>query len=58
METGRHKTGLKLRNTTEELRTHCQCLIRIFEDLGGPAVIASRNLMNLNKLESYVYSEY
>ena len=38
-------TGLKLMNTAEEVQTHCECLIRILEDLGGPAAIASRNLV-------------
>ena len=39
-------TGLKLRNTAEVVQTYCQCLIRILEDLGGPAAIACRNLMS------------
>ena len=38
-------TGLKLRNTAEEVQTHCECLVRILEDLGGPAAIAGRNLV-------------
>ena len=38
------KTGLKLRKTIEEIQTHCYCLVRILEDLGGPAAIVGRNL--------------
>ena len=38
------KTGMKLRKTVEEIQTHCHCLVRILEDLGGPAAIVGRNL--------------
>ena len=38
------KTGLKLRKTVEEIQTHCHCLVRILEDLGGPAAIVGSNL--------------
>ena len=38
------KTGLKLKNTVEEIQTDCHCLVRILEDLGGPAAIVGRNL--------------
>ena len=38
------KTGLKLRKTVEEIQTLCHCLVRILEDLGGPAAIVGRNL--------------
>ena len=38
------KTGLKLRKTVEEIQTHCHCLVRILEDLGGPAAIVGRDL--------------
>ena len=38
------KTGLKLRKTVEEIQTHCNCLVKILEDLGGPAVIVGSNL--------------
>ena len=38
------KTGLKLRKTIEEIQTHCHCLVRILEDLGGPAAIVGSNL--------------
>ena len=38
------KTGLKLRKTVEEIQTLCHCLVRILEDLGGPAAIVGRDL--------------
>ena len=38
------KTGLKLRKTVEEIQTHYHCLVRILEDLGGPAAIVGSNL--------------
>ena len=45
------KTGLKLRKTVEEIQTDCHCLVRILEDLGGPAAILGRNLTaELSKL--------
>ena len=45
------KTGLKLGKTVEEIQTLCHCLVRILEDLGGPAAIVGRNLTaELSKL--------
>ena len=38
------KTGLKLRKTVKEIQTHCHCLVRILEDLCGPAATVGRNL--------------
>ena len=38
------KIGLKLRKTVEEIQTHCHCLVRILENLGGPAAIVGSNL--------------
>ena len=38
------KTGLKLRKSLEEIQTHCHCLVRILEDLGGTAAIVGRDL--------------
>ena len=38
------KTGLKLGKTVEEIQTDCHRLVRILEDLGGPATIVGRNL--------------
>ena len=38
------KTGLKLMKTVEEIQTHCHCLVRILEDLGGPAATVGSNL--------------
>ena len=37
------KTGLKLGKTVEEIQTNCHRLVRILEDLGGPATIVGRN---------------
>ena len=39
------KTGLKLRKTVKEIQTQCHCLVRILEDLGGPAATVGRNLI-------------
>ena len=38
------KTGLKLRKTVEEIQTLCHGLVRILEDLCGPAAIVGRDL--------------
>ena len=38
------KTGLKFGKTVEEIQTDCHRLVRILEDLGGPAAIVGRNL--------------
>ena len=38
------KTKLKLSNTLEDVQTHFNTLVKILENLGGPATIVSKNL--------------
>ena len=45
------KTGLKLGKTVEKIQTDCHCLVRILEDIGGPAAIVGSDLAaELSKL--------
>ena len=36
------KAGLNLRTTEEEMQKHCECFIKILDDLGGPAALAGK----------------
>ena len=38
------KVGLELKSTEADMLKHCECLIKILEDLGGPAAIVGKYL--------------
>ena len=38
------KVGLELKTTEADMLKHCECIIKILEDLGGPAAIVGKYL--------------
>ena len=38
------KVGLELKSTEADMLKHCECVIKILEDLGGPAAIVGKYL--------------
>ena len=36
------KAGLDLKTTEEEMQKHCECFIKILDNLGGPAASAGK----------------